>query len=236
METTLLITLLLTITGGILIFIMNDKKQMKELKTQEVANEIKAKLAKNKGVKTSDLMTKSNQNNGIINREVTKENKEKSNKPIAWKEIDSYEEKEKEVNSKDYEPITFKVQENSKELVLLVDDSLVVRKFVGDILKNAGYDVVLKNDGWEAITFLNSDSLKPDFIISDIEMPHMNGFQLIEAIRKEKKFKNVPILVISAHAANHLELMESEKIQGFIKKPFEQDDLINQINFIKSNM
>ena len=120
----------------------------------------------------------------------------------------------------------------NKPLVLLVDDSMVVRKYVGDLLKKANYEIVLKNDGWEAITYLNSSSQKPDLIISDIEMPNMNGFQLIDAIRKEKRYKNVPILVISAHAESHLILMEKESIQGFIKKPFEDSDLLNQVEFL----
>ena len=95
---------------------------------------------------------------------------------------------------------------------------------------------MLKNDGWEAISYLNAESVqRPDLIISDIEMPNMDGFQLINAIRKEKRYVNVPILVISAHAENHLKLMEDEAIQGFITKPFQDNDLIVQVNYLLEN-
>ena len=112
---------------------------------------------------------------------------------------------------------------------------MVVRKYVGDLLRKNNYELIIKNDGWEAITYLNGPFQKPELIISDIEMPNMNGFQLIEAIRKESKYERVPILVISAHAENHLKLMESESIQGFIKKPFEDIDLLSQSSYLINN-
>ena len=56
-----------------------------------------------------------------------------------------------------------------------------------------------------------------------------------DAIRKEKRYTNVPILVISAHAENHLKLMEDEAIQGFITKPFQDNDLIVQVNYLLEN-
>lgn len=124
-----------------------------------------------------------------------------------------------------------------RPLILLVDDSLVVRKYVGDLLKKHNYDLVFKTDGWEAITYLNGNYQKPDLIITDIQMPNMDGFQLIEAIRKEKKFNNLPIIVISAHvgAHDHLILMEEENIQGFVRKPFEDTDLTLQVKYLINN-
>jgi CheY-like chemotaxis protein/type II secretory pathway pseudopilin PulG len=166
----------------------------------------------------------------------------KDNEPLIVQEQPEKEEKEKSsLSSKAPQELKFNPAKNEdkpivtmevKPQVLLVDDSMVVRKYVGDLLKKHGYDIVMKTDGWEAITYLNSTVQKPELIISDIEMPNMNGFQLIEAIRKERKFNNVPVLVISAHAESHLKLMESENIQGFIKKPFEDKDLLSQISYL----
>lgn len=169
----------------------------------------------------------------------------KDNEPLIVQEQPEKEEKEKSsLSSKAPQELKFNPAKNEdkpivtmevKPQVLLVDDSMVVRKYVGDLLKKHGYDIVMKTDGWEAITYLNSTVQKPELIISDIEMPNMNGFQLIEAIRKERKFNNVPVLVISAHAESHLKLMESENIQGFIKKPFEDKDLLSQISYLLNN-
>jgi CheY-like chemotaxis protein len=163
----------------------------------------------------------------LLPQEVEKEDKERNN--LSSKAPQQLKFNPAKVDEKPV--VTMEV----KPQVLLVDDSMVVRKYVGDLLKKHGYDIVMKNDGWEAITYLNSTVQKPELIISDIEMPNMNGFQLIEAIRKERKFNNVPVLVISAHAESHLKLMESENIQGFIKKPFEDKDLLSQISYLLNN-
>lgn len=244
---TSIILIILVIILGLYIFITrkSNKEEKDYNETQKIANEIKEKLSKNK-VNSSNLMNGkgvSKNGGGIIKERINKSNNlTETKKPIPWKETSSYEEDLKKVDLgkvEKTEPETAKnkvIEEKlvkfNNPLILLVDDSMVVRKYVGDLLKKSGYDIVLKNDGWEAISYLNSNSQKPDLIISDIEMPNMNGFQLIDAIRKEKKFKNVPILVISAHAESHITLMESENIQGFIKKPFEDNDLLNQVLFL----
>lgn len=242
---TSIILIILVIIIGLYLFITNkSNKEEKDFnETKKIAQEIKEKLAKGKINNQSDLMSGkgvSKNGGGIIkervNKPATKTETEK--KPTAWKETYSYEEDVKAVDldtiikNNEEKVIEEKHVKFSNPLILLVDDSMVVRKYVGDLLKKNQYDIILKNDGWEAITYLNSNSQKPELIISDIEMPNMNGFQLIDAIRKEKKYKNVPILVISAHAESHLVLMESENIQGFIKKPFEDNDLLSQVNFL----
>ena len=161
--------------------------------------------------------------------------------------VDEIKEKELEINKDEIkdkntpQPLVFNKDHKETDIkkiktqILLVDDSLVVRKYVGDLLKKNNYDVILKNDGWDAISYLNGTNQKPELIISDIEMPNMNGFELVQAIRKEKRYENTPILVISAHAESHLELMENEQIQGFIKKPFDDIDLISQLNYLLEN-
>lgn len=240
---TTIILILLTIIIGLYVFITNkSNKEKKDLnETKKIAEEIKEKLIKGKVNQQSNLMNGkgvSKNGGGIIKERGSKPITKNETKPTVWKETLSYEEDVKEVdfksnlNPNDEKILEEKIVKFANPLILLVDDSMVVRKYVGDLLKKASYDVILKNDGWEAITYLNSNAQKPELIISDIEMPNMNGFQLIDAIRKEKKYKNVPILVISAHAESHLILMESENIQGFIKKPFEDTDLLNQTKFL----
>jgi CheY-like chemotaxis protein/preprotein translocase subunit YajC len=238
-----IILIILVIILGLYIFITRKSNKEEEdfNETQKIANEIKEKQVKSSNLMSGKGVAKNS--GGIIKEKVNKSTGVTDlKKPVAWQETSSYEEDVKKVDlnaitKNDSEKNKTKVIEEktvkfTNPLVLLVDDSMVVRKYVGDLLKKNNYDVVLKNDGGEAITYLNSNSQKPDLIISDIEMPNMNGFQLIDAIRKEKKYKNVPILVISAHAESHLVLMESENIQGFIKKPFEDIDLLNQVLFL----
>jgi CheY-like chemotaxis protein len=261
--TILVLTIIIAIIIGISIYvnIKFSKKKADKHKTIKIANDIKNKLSKNtdkklleKSVSASELINnksgikKANSTNGIINKPLAQT---KTKKAVNWMETTSYEEDVKSVDidsilkSVENTPLfmdemftpedTVEKMQIVKPLVLLVDDSMVVRKYVGDLLKKNNYELIIKNDGVEALAYLRSAPQKPELIISDIEMPNMNGIELIETIRKEKRFNNVPILVISAHAASHLKLMESESIQGFIKKPFEDMDLISQTTYLINN-
>lgn len=137
-------------------------------------------------------------------------------------------------NNVSSEKIHFKPQ------ILLVDDSLTVRTLLGKLLAKSGeYDVILKENGWEALSYLNGNYQKPDLIITDMQMPEMDGFELIDAVREKAIFVNVPIIAISSvfEPEDHLELLELEKIQGFIKKqnPFDENDLLQQITYLMNN-
>ena len=234
----LVLILFLLFIGFVLFKKHNIKKEEKKI-IASLKLILKKNIATNKkNVNKNDNLFSGEAKNGggiISHKTVIKTNSKEQ--MAKWVDTESYEEDIKQntltdENEEDMKKITI------KSLILLVDDSLVVRKYVGDLLRKYNYDLVIKTDGWEAITYLNGGaSQKPDLIISDIQMPNMDGFQLIEAIRKEKKYKNVPILVISAHveAHDHLVLMEQENIQGFIRKPFEDNDLITQTNYLINN-
>lgn len=236
----------------IVVYLLNNyfKLQQEKLETLKLTNEIKKKLAKNigefpeKSVSASELIsnkgTVKNQvkNGGIINKKLLENNKKPQ---IAnWIESISYKSDIENINIDNILKNNNSLNENNssitlKPFILLVDDSMVVRKYVGDLLKKNEYNIVIKNDGLEAYDFLIKTPQRPDLIISDIEMPNMDGIELIEKIRLEQRFLQIPILVISAHAASHLRLMEQEHIQGFIKKPFEDNDLLLQCNYLINN-
>lgn len=121
-------------------------------------------------------------------------------------------------------------------LILVVDDAFVVRKKVGDLLQKNHYDISSKNDGWEAFAYLSDETnILPNLIITDIEMPNMDGFQLIESIRKNTRLKHLPIIVISSHVEDHLAELNNDAVQGFISKPFVDEDLLSQISYILTN-
>lgn len=172
-----------------------------------------------------------NQNTGILGAKIKNKPEAVREKAAKWVETKSYEE---DIKNQDTDFTPLRLNDN-KICILLVDDSLVVRKYVGDLLRKQNYELIIKNDGFEAITYLNRKAQKPDLIITDIEMPNMNGAELVDAIRKENKYNSIPILVITAHAESYLDLMESENIQGFIKKPFEDSDLIAQTGYLINN-
>lgn len=82
-----------------------------------------------------------------------------------------------------------------KRKVLIVDDSEMIRNFHCYILKNAGFDVLSAIDGADALEKILIDDI--DLVITDINMPNMDGFTFIERIRANDRFKDMPVIIIS---------------------------------------
>lgn len=84
--------------------------------------------------------------------------------------------------------------------ILLVEDTMFFRKTIKKIFEESGYQVVTANDGKEAIDILEAGEVEFDIVVSDIEMPRINGFQLAEIIKKNEKLKSMPLLAVSSRA------------------------------------
>ncbi len=84
--------------------------------------------------------------------------------------------------------------------ILLVEDTAFFRKSIKAVLESAGYEVLLASDGQDAMEMLSSVGEKIDLIVSDIEMPRMNGFQLAATIRQHPAYNKTPLLAISSRA------------------------------------
>ncbi len=125
-----------------------------------------------------------------------------------------------------------KTKDNFKYKILIVDDSHTTRILQKNILSNHGYNVTTATNPINALekTALNSY----DLIISDIQMPEMNGFQFIEKLRKDSKYEKIPIIIVSSEPKeNHTQEIESTKIIKYIEKNlFKQNELIDFIEGI----
>ncbi len=120
-------------------------------------------------------------------------------------------------------------QATEKLKVLVVDDSLTVRKASSKILERNNFQVVLATDGENAIEQLQE--FTPDIILSDIEMPKMDGFELVKHIRTIEKFNNVPITMITSRTAEKHQNMAFELgANAFLGKPYNEQELIDTIN------
>jgi two-component system chemotaxis sensor kinase CheA len=84
--------------------------------------------------------------------------------------------------------------------VLVVDDALIVRELQRGILERAGYDVRVASDGRQALAHLAQE--RSDLVVTDIEMPTMDGFALTEAIRAHPTLANIPVLIVSSRASD----------------------------------
>ncbi len=184
---------------------------------------------------------------GIIASQESKEKKvgEELVKPIGWVVAKSYEEDIKNANLEKYMPDSelakkevdkeTKKTKNTKISILLVDDSITVLKFMNNLLNKFNYELILKEDGTEAVEYLSTTDQYPDVIITDLEMPKMDGYTLIKHIRGIQKFNYIPILVVSSTPETHIYLMEEGLVNGMIKKPFDKEDFIQQVKYLINN-
>jgi len=83
-----------------------------------------------------------------------------------------------------------------KKKVLVAEDSLTTRTLEKNILEAAGFDVTTAVDGAEALTKLHEKSF--DIVVTDVQMPRMDGFALTERIKKDDRFKNIPVVLVTA--------------------------------------
>ncbi|MDQ6670916.1 MAG: response regulator [Chloroflexota bacterium] len=113
--------------------------------------------------------------------------------------------------------------------LLAVDDSLTTRTLMRSILESAGYDVVVAADGLEALTLLQGDSF--DLVVADVEMPRMNGFELTEAIRRDERLGQTPVVLVTSLAGNdHRERGVAAGADAYIvKSVFEQGLLLDTV-------
>lgn len=112
--------------------------------------------------------------------------------------------------------------------ILAVDDSLTMREMLRQTLTEAGFQVVLAEDGIDALERLSG--AEPDLILTDLNMPKMDGFGLIDAVRKGAVFARVPILVLTTESAATLkDRARAAGATGWITKPFDEQSLVSTI-------
>ena len=124
------------------------------------------------------------------------------------------------------------LQDNSKYKILIVDDSHTTRILQKNILMNNGYDMHSASEPRIALEKLQKT--KFDLIITDVEMPYMNGFQFIEELRKLPQYEKAPVIVVSSEPKeNHLREIEKTKIISYIQKNlFKQEELIQIVQSV----
>jgi chemosensory pili system protein ChpA (sensor histidine kinase/response regulator) len=114
---------------------------------------------------------------------------------------------------------------DNDRVVVVADDSISVRKFVGRMLEKAGYRVKLASDGLEASEIVAQ--MGCHLIVTDLEMPRMNGYELLAHLRQDPAMRRIPVLVVTSRAgAKHRERALKEGAAGFLTKPVQEDQLI----------
>lgn len=117
----------------------------------------------------------------------------------------------------------------NKPSVLVVDDSLTMRKVLGRLLEREGFEVLIAKDGMDAMQVLQQ--LTPDIILTDIEMPRMDGFGLARNIRDDVRTAKTPLIMISSRTADkHQNLAKEIGVDAFFGKPVQDEELMNKVN------
>ena len=112
--------------------------------------------------------------------------------------------------------------------VMVVDDSLTVRKITGRLLAREGYQVLTAKDGVEALEMLNEE--RPDVMLVDIEMPRLDGFDLTRNIRADAQLRHIPIIMITSRTAEkHRKYAFEIGVNHYLGKPYQEEELLKLV-------
>ena len=113
-------------------------------------------------------------------------------------------------------------------VIMIVDDSLTVRKITSRLLTRVGYEVVTAKDGVDALEKLVD--MTPDVMLLDVEMPRMDGFELTKQLRREAKTKKLPIIMITSRTAEkHKNYALELGVNDYMGKPYQENELLENI-------
>ena len=114
--------------------------------------------------------------------------------------------------------------------VLVVDDSLSVRRVVSNLIQKSGWNPIQAKDGVEALEVLRHLERHPDVILLDVEMPRMDGYEFAAAIRGSNAFKNIPIIMLTSRAGDkHRKKAMDAGVNGYLVKPYQDDNLVAMV-------
>jgi chemosensory pili system protein ChpA (sensor histidine kinase/response regulator) len=112
--------------------------------------------------------------------------------------------------------------------VMVVDDSLTVRRVTQRLLERQGYTVMLAKDGVDALRQLQD--VRPDIMLVDIEMPRMDGYDLTRNVRGNKQTADIPIIMITSRTAEkHRKMAFELGVNEYLGKPYQEDELVKSI-------
>ncbi|RPH97795.1 MAG: response regulator, partial [Lysobacterales bacterium] len=126
------------------------------------------------------------------------------------------------------EPVVAVREESRQPVVMVVDDSITMRKVTSRVLENHSLEVMTAQDGVDAIEKLHERV--PDLMLLDIEMPRMDGYQLLEHVRADARLRHVPVIMITSRAGQkHRKKARQAGANAYLTKPYQEAELIEQV-------
>jgi chemosensory pili system protein ChpA (sensor histidine kinase/response regulator) len=122
-------------------------------------------------------------------------------------------------------------QDQDVRRVMVIDDSVTVRKVTARLLERQKMSVVLARDGLEAVQLLQEMTNLPDVMLLDIEMPRMDGFEVASRVRSNPRLKHIPIIMISSRTGQkHRQRAQGLGVNRFLGKPYQEIQLLKAID------
>ncbi len=113
--------------------------------------------------------------------------------------------------------------------ILVVDDSPSVRRVVGNMLKQHSWEVQMARDGIEALEMIGRET--PAAVLLDVEMPRMDGYELIATVRAQEQYRTLPLIMLTSRAAaKHQQRAMQLGASAYMVKPYQDDELLNTLN------
>jgi chemosensory pili system protein ChpA (sensor histidine kinase/response regulator) len=127
------------------------------------------------------------------------------------------------------EPVTEVKEESRQPLVMVVDDSITMRKVTSRVLDNHSIEVMAAQDGVDAIEQLHDRV--PDLMLLDIEMPRMDGYELLEHVRADSRLRHVPVIMITSRAGQkHRKKARAAGANDYLTKPYQETELVEKVS------
>jgi chemosensory pili system protein ChpA (sensor histidine kinase/response regulator) len=127
-----------------------------------------------------------------------------------------------------HEEVVAEPMADERQMVMVVDDSITIRRVTERLLTRAGYRVVLAKDGLDAMTQLQTES--PAVMLLDIEMPRADGFEVATFVRNNDRIKGLPIIMITSRSGEkHRERARQIGVDKYLIKPYQEDQLLAEV-------
>ncbi|MFS8137310.1 MAG: response regulator, partial [Thermomonas sp.] len=129
---------------------------------------------------------------------------------------------------RDVEPVQQQVEQRRVPLVMVVDDSVTMRKVTSRVLERNNFEVATAKDGIDALERM-ADMI-PDLMLLDIEMPRMDGYELATAMKADPRMRNVPIIMITSRTGEkHRQRALDLGVEGYLGKPYQEVELMRNV-------
>jgi CheY-like chemotaxis protein len=112
-----------------------------------------------------------------------------------------------------------------RKTVLLVEDDLDLRNVIADVLRDNGYAMLLAANGEEALQRLQAEGTRPSLILLDLMMPAMNGWELLQELKSDSGFSQIPIVVLTAFHQTH-----TLGTEAYLRKPVPLETLLDTVS------